>query len=52
MPYVRRNYLVEPAESPVWRYMNLEKLLSILLITRCFLHLEALLPAMTSTKGS
>ena len=31
MPYVPRNYLDDPADSPVWRYMNLEKLVSILL---------------------
>jgi hypothetical protein len=30
MSYVPRNYLDDPADSPVWRYMNLEKLLSIL----------------------
>jgi hypothetical protein len=31
MPYVERPYLVDPADVPVWRYMNLEKLLSILI---------------------
>jgi hypothetical protein len=30
MPYVARDYLVDPPLCPVWRYMNLEKLLSIL----------------------
>lgn len=30
MPYVPLHYLVDPADIPVWRYMNLEKLLSIL----------------------
>ena len=31
MTYVPRPYLDDPADSPVWRYMNIEKLLSILL---------------------
>ena len=31
MPYVPLDYLDDPADCPVWRYMNLEKLLSILL---------------------
>jgi hypothetical protein len=30
MPYVERPYLIDPADLPVWRYMNIEKLLSIL----------------------
>lgn len=30
MPYVARPYLSDPPDLPVWRYMNLEKLLSIL----------------------
>ena len=28
MSYGPRNYLDDPADAPVWRYMNLEKLLS------------------------
>jgi hypothetical protein len=31
MPYAPRHYLDDPADAVVWRYMNLEKLLSILL---------------------
>jgi len=30
MPYVARPYLDDPADIQVWRYMNIEKLLSIL----------------------
>jgi hypothetical protein len=31
MPYVARSYLDDPADLQVWRYMDIEKLLSILL---------------------
>jgi hypothetical protein len=31
MPYVSLPYLDDPVDCPVWRYMNLEKLLSILI---------------------
>jgi hypothetical protein len=31
MTYVSRSYLDDPGDAPVWRYMNIEKLLSILL---------------------
>jgi hypothetical protein len=51
MPYVPFEYLDEPADSPVWRYMNLEKLLSILLERALFFSSISTLAATDKYEG-
>jgi hypothetical protein len=50
MPHVDRPYLDDPANVQVWRYMDIEKLLSILVDQALFLPRRALLAPTTGLK--
>jgi len=52
MPYIARPYLDDPADIQVWRYMDIEKLLSILVDQALFLLQHALLHPTTGLKGN